>query len=376
MSERLTSEARVAVGMAHTIASLCASQEVETEHLLLAIMRENPAFLNRFLTTKVTGDPMSEVIHENAAKGHDFSQLMKRATPKRTEEFERVMAMAAEEAQRAGKEDSGIEHLLLAILREVNSTAAKMLLDRGADLDLIRFQLAAVPHEAPSEQEQKSRALNRIMNLLESSHPSTRARIAEIRSRLERGEDVADISDEVMEIMGDGARAERNPERSSAPPDLLSEKVRRLVFFAQFEAKKSGSSEVETGHLLLVVLREQKKYLDLFLPLASSKESVCAEIEQTLHTTEDISPLQSSPITSRPPVSEECSRAQIYAREEAARLLSPRVGTEHLLLGLLRDEGTFASRMMRKYGAELEKIRRGLAASPLQSSSNSDHRLQ
>lgn len=376
MSERLSSEARVAVGVAHTIARICASQEVETEHLLLAIMRENPAFLNRFLKTKVTGDPMSEVIHENSAKEQDISKLMERAIPKRSAEFERVIAMAEEEAQRAAKEDSGIEHLLLAILREVNSTAAKMLRDRGADLDLIRFQLAAVPHEAPSEQEQKIRALNRMLNLLESSHPSTRARIAQIKSQLERGEDISDISDEVMEIIGDGARAERNPERNSAPPNPLSEKVRRLVFFAQFEAKRSGSSEVETGHLLLVVLREQKKYLDLFLPLASSMESVCLEIEQTLHTTENISPFESTPITSRPPISEECSRAQIYAREEATRLSSQRIGTEHLLLGLLRDEGTFASRTMRKYGAELEKIRTGLAAAPLQSSSSSEHRLQ
>jgi|GEM_PF-3807288 len=98
-------------------------------------------------------------------------------------------------------------------------------------------------------------------------------------------------------MMGEGATAERNPERSSAPPNLLSEKVRRLVFFAQFEAKRSGASEVETGHLLLVILREQKKYLDLFLPLASSKESVCEEIEQTLRKAENISPLESSSIT-------------------------------------------------------------------------------
>ena len=45
MSERLSPEARVAVGIAHTIARISASQKIETEHLLLAIMRENPAFL-------------------------------------------------------------------------------------------------------------------------------------------------------------------------------------------------------------------------------------------------------------------------------------------------------------------------------------------
>ena len=150
MSERLTPEARVAVGIAHTIARISASQKIETEHLLLAIMRENPAFLNRFLKTKVTGDPIREVIHQNFAKGKEISKLTETAIPRRTEEFEHVIALAAEEAQRAGREDIGIDHLLFAILREENSTAARILRERGADIDLIRIQLAAAPSAAPT----------------------------------------------------------------------------------------------------------------------------------------------------------------------------------------------------------------------------------
>jgi ATP-dependent Clp protease ATP-binding subunit ClpC len=152
--------------------------------------------------------------------------------------------------------------------------------------------------------------------------------------------------------------------------------VRRLVFFAQFEAKRSGSSEVETGHLLLVILREQKKYMSLFMPRASSKEAVCTEIEQTLRTTGNILPLEVSPTATRPPLSEECNRAQTYAREEADMLWTSRIGPEHLLLGLLREENSFAARIMRKYGAEPERIREGLAASPHPSSTNSNERLQ
>ena len=305
MSEQLTPEARAALSSAYVIARLCASQKIETEHLLIGIMRESPAFLNRFLKIKVTGDAFLEGIPQNLATGEDISKLRDLPGPTRADECERIIALAGEEAQGMGRENIGIDHLLMAILREENSTAARMLRERGADLDLIRIQLAAVPHEAPSEQEQKLRALNRMMNLLDDSHPSKRARIAEIRSRLERGEDVTDISDEIMEIMADRARAEKHPERTIGSPNFMSEKVRRLVFFAQFEAKRSGFSEVETGHLLLVILREQKKYLDLFMPLASSKEAVCAEIEQTLRANQNISPLESSPSATRPPLSED-----------------------------------------------------------------------
>ena len=85
MSERLTHEARVAMGLAHCIARISASQMIETEHLLLAIMRENPAFLNRFLATKVTADPIGEVIHQNITKGVEISKLTETPIPKRTE---------------------------------------------------------------------------------------------------------------------------------------------------------------------------------------------------------------------------------------------------------------------------------------------------
>lgn len=303
MSERLTSEARVAVGIAHTIARISASQKIETEHLLLAIMRENPAFLNRFLKTKVTGDPIRDVIHQNFANGKEISKLTETAIPKRTEEFEHVIALAAEEAQRAGREDIGIDHLLFAMLREENSTAARILRKRGADIDLVRIQLAAAPHEPPSEKELKLRALNRMVNLLDDSHPSESGKITAIRNRLEcsDGEDATDLSDELMEIMRNKSSAV-GQHASPGSSSRATEKVRRLVFFAQFEAKRTGSSEVETGHLLLVILHEQKNHLSLFLPLADSKEAVCAEIEQVLRAGESALSVEAFPKATRPPL--------------------------------------------------------------------------
>jgi ATP-dependent Clp protease ATP-binding subunit ClpA len=377
MSVRLTPEARVAVGIAHAIARISASQSIETEHLLLAIMRENPGFLNLFLKTKVTGDPMREVIHQNCAKGVDVSKLREAPIPKRTEEFERVIALAAEEAQRAGREDIGIDHLLIALMREEHSTAARILRERGADIDLVRIQLAAAPYEPPSGRELKLRALSKMVNLLEDSHPSESGKIAEIRNRLEcsDGEDATDLSDEVMEIMRNKSSA-AGQDTSPGSSSRTTEKVRRLAFFAQFEAKRSGSSEVETGHLLLVILREQKNRFSLFLPLADSKEAVCAEIEQVLRTGGSALSVETFAKATRPPLSEECKRAQAYAQEEADRLWSQRIGSEHLLLGLLREEGSFAARIMRKYGAELEKIRGGLATSSGPGRASSSERLQ
>jgi ATP-dependent Clp protease ATP-binding subunit ClpA len=302
--------------------------------------------------------------------------------PQRSEECERVIEFAREEADRAGLENIGIDHLLVAILREENSTAAKLLRERGADIDLVRIHLAAVPYEPPSDKELKLRAFNRMANLLDNSQPSQNAKIADIRSRLERsdGEDFSDLSDQMMEMMREraapGDLRGKDPGNSAGSSTRISETIRRLIFFAQFQARRFGSSEVETGHLLLVVLREQRKHLSLFIPLAKSKEDVCNEIEQSLQTCENALPLEASSAAIRPPLSEECKRAQSHAQEEADRLWSPRIGPEHLLLGFLREESSFAAQIMYKYGAEVEKIREGLAASSDPGSANSNESLQ
>jgi ATP-dependent Clp protease ATP-binding subunit ClpA len=56
-------------------------------------------------------------------------------------------------------------------------------------------------------------------------------------------------------------------------------------------------------------------------------------------------------------VDERARRALAYADEEAQRLEHNYVGTEHLLLGLLRDEQGAAGRLLRRLGVELEETR-------------------
>ncbi len=66
---------------------------------------------------------------------------------------------------------------------------------------------------------------------------------------------------------------------TDAPPQALTD-VARLIFFAKCEAARLGSATVETQHLLLAVLREEKAHFSLVLPLADSKETICRQIEE------------------------------------------------------------------------------------------------
>ena len=61
------------------------------------------------------------------------------------------------------------------------------------------------------------------------------------------------------------------------------------------------------------------------------------------------------------PLSNECKRVLAYAAEEAERLSHKHIGTEHLLLGLLREEKCFAAEILHERGLRLATIREELA---------------
>ena len=60
------------------------------------------------------------------------------------------------------------------------------------------------------------------------------------------------------------------------------------------------------------------------------------------------------------PISNECKRVLAYAAEEAERLSHKHIGTEHLLLGLLREENFFAAQLLQERGLQLPAVREEL----------------
>ena len=62
------------------------------------------------------------------------------------------------------------------------------------------------------------------------------------------------------------------------------------------------------------------------------------------------------------PLSHECKRVLAYAAEEAERLSHKHIGTEHLLLGLLREEKSFAAEILNERGSQASSDQRGVGA--------------
>jgi ATP-dependent Clp protease ATP-binding subunit ClpC len=137
--------------------------------------------------------------------------------------------------------------------------------------------------------------------------------------------------------------------------ERYTEKARRVIFFARYEASQFGSPYIETEHLLLGLLREDKALTSRFLRSHASGESIRKQIEAHTTIREKVSTSVDLPL------SNECKRVLAYAAEEAERLGHKHIGTEHLLLGLLREEKCFAAEILQERGLKLQPIREELA---------------
>jgi len=144
--------------------------------------------------------------------------------------------------------------------------------------------------------------------------------------------------------------------------EKYTETARRVIFFGRYEASQVGSAYIEPEHLLLGVLREDKVLLNRFLRSRAALESLRREIEGRLTVRASTS---TSPDL---PLSESGKRVLAFAAEEAERLVHKHIGTEHLLLGLLREEKSIAAVILRGRGLRLTSIREELGRTPSEES--------
>ena len=110
--------------------------------------------------------------------------------------------------------------------------------------------------------------------------------------------------------------------------ERYTERARRVLFFARYEASQLGSISIETEHLLLGLIREGKGLTSrIFARSHLSLENIRKEIEGRTVFREKVS------TSVEIPFSAETKRVLQFAAEEADRLLHNYIGTEHLLLG-------------------------------------------
>ncbi|HEY7213613.1 MAG TPA: Clp protease N-terminal domain-containing protein, partial [Thermoanaerobaculia bacterium] len=139
--------------------------------------------------------------------------------------------------------------------------------------------------------------------------------------------------------------------------EKYNEKARRALFFARYEASKLGSRVIESEHILLGILREGEETVsEIFRRFQVKPEDIRREIEGERVFVERISS------TAELPLSEESKKILAYASHEAESMLHATVGSEHLLIGILRVEGCTAMRILAQHGFDVYTVREEVLA--------------
>jgi ATP-dependent Clp protease ATP-binding subunit ClpC len=140
--ERYTESARRALFFARYETSQFGARSIEAEHVLVGILRAGPRVVRDVIAgAQLSIEDVRKQIEGHAPAGERLPTSVELPF---SPETKRILQYAAEEADRLLHNYIGIEHLLLAVLREEKSFAASILTSRGITLDSVRRQIPTV----------------------------------------------------------------------------------------------------------------------------------------------------------------------------------------------------------------------------------------
>lgn len=137
--------------------------------------------------------------------------------------------------------------------------------------------------------------------------------------------------------------------------ERYTERARRGIFFARYEASQVGGTSITPEHLLIGLMREDPNLIARFSGNRALHQKIRDDVVARLTFHEKV------PANADLPMSEEGKHVFAYAAEEAERLNHRHIGTEHLFLGILRIEESLAARTLVRHGLRLDAVRAQLA---------------
>jgi ATP-dependent Clp protease ATP-binding subunit ClpC len=132
----------------------------------------------------------------------------------------------------------------------------------------------------------------------------------------------------------------------------FTERARKVILLAKQEAKRFNHDYIGTEHILLGLLREGEGVAAAVLQsLGMNLNNIRLEVEKLVQ----VGP--STVVSGDLPFTPKAKKVMELAMEEARTLGHNYIGTEHLLLGLIREGEGVASQVFMNMGLDLEKVR-------------------
>jgi predicted dehydrogenase len=389
---------------------------VGTEHILLGLLREGDGVAARVLTSLDINveETRKEILREldpnfgtaprrfvanDPNKHESFSQVVSSPTESAnplasefTPRAQQVLALARREAERLNLSFVGSEHLLFGIIELGNGVAWGVLANLGLDLEKVRAEVAklagpgAVPRQVPGRFPYDPRvkrvlaAASREAKNLDHAYIDTEhillgllktkeSVIGEVfislnidveKTRLEiLRQIVLNVRDEPRrfsaiqsEQPGFFSRVVSEMTGSAQRLNNFTPRAQQVLALARKEADRFNHSFVGTEHLLLgLIALNQGVALSVLRKLGLNLENVRLEVEKQVGTGPDQKMIGNIPYTPR------VKKVLALAAKEANNLHHVYIGTEHILLGLLREEDGVAARVLKNLGVDVEKTR-------------------
>jgi ATP-dependent Clp protease ATP-binding subunit ClpC len=133
--------------------------------------------------------------------------------------------------------------------------------------------------------------------------------------------------------------------------ERFTEKARRVVVYAQEEARMLNQNYIGTEHLLLGLIREQDGIA------AKALESLNISLEDVHVQVEELIGRGTFVPTGHIPFTPRAKKVLELSLREALQLGHNYIGTEHILLGLIREGEGVAAQVLLNLGADLDKVR-------------------
>jgi ATP-dependent Clp protease ATP-binding subunit ClpC len=135
--------------------------------------------------------------------------------------------------------------------------------------------------------------------------------------------------------------------------ERYTERARRVIFFARYEALQYGSQVIAPEHILLGLMREDKTISARYFAFRHNLtvDAVRREVEERIVLRDRI------PQSAELHLAAETKKILFFASEESRQLKNRHIGPEHLLLGVIRQENSIAAEILFGLGLRIQDVR-------------------
>jgi ATP-dependent Clp protease ATP-binding subunit ClpA len=318
-----------------------------------------------------------------------------------TDRAKKVMNLARQESQRLNHGYLGTEHVLLGLVQEGSGVAANVLKNMGIDLTKIRMEVEKIVKTGPSMvtmgqlpftprgkkvlELSMEEAGNLGHNYIGTEHlllgliKENEGIAAQVLLNL--GIKLQDVRDEVLKFLGAETGEDDDDEISVDEPtgggagrwrsripdntgpkselkdylkvfDRFTDRAKKVMNLARQKAQRFNHEYLGTEHVLLGLVQEGSGVAaNVLKNMGNDLTKIRMEVEKIMKTGPSMVTMGQLPFTPR------TKKVLELSMEEAGNLDHNDIGTEHLLLGLIKENEGIAAQVLLNLGIKLQDVR-------------------